>query len=410
MSGVARPHAVRRRVLTAALTLGATLGLADAASGVAYLKGGEVWVASSRTAVPARVPGSRGAALLAVSPASGTLAFLTGPAGADVNADPAPLLTPFLSKRPYTVTAALSTLVPDRALARLRARWLTWEGDGRALIAGTDTGTVGWNLVTHRSFVPNQTPLYQTTSKDGDVTAALGSIQSPDDPGVLLYGPGARPGTEVFSRRLPADLFTALRRDPSLRAFTRQLDPQAQAQDANWVVTPPQVTRDGRRVYFATNAGWGVGSGGTTTLAVFQVNVGDVTLKALGWLGTFAGSALNVLPSPDGTALLLLKTRHVSNAEVSMTGEIAQLSSKTRRTLTPLTAPAGLITVPGGACWLADGQHVAISVAQVRPESLTAATSFTPPTSSFTLLVIDIRSGQVVQRIPGGTQPACLPA
>ena len=400
------------RLLTTLLAVGTALGHADAtpAPRVAYLKGGEVWVSAGATRPAKRVPASQGAVLLAASPASGTLAFLTGPPGADVNADTAPLLAPYLSKRPYTAAAALSTLVPDRALGRLPARWLTWEGDGRTLIAGTDSGTVGWNLVTHKSVLPNQTPLSQTTSRDGDVTATLGSIQSPDDPGVLLYGPGARPGTEVFSRRLPGNVMAALRRQPALTAFTAALDPKAQAQDGNWVVTPPQVTRDGRRVYFATNAGWGVGSGGATTMAVFQVQVSDVTLSTLGWLGTFEGSALEVVPSPDGRRLLLLNTRHVSNDQVSTTGEIADVTAKTRLALKALTPPKGQMSVLGGACWLADGQHVAISVAQPKLADLSAMNQFMPPTSTFTLLVIDVHTGMVTQRIPGATQPACLPA
>lgn len=398
-------------VLNLFLALGGLLPFQHAASApaLAYLKGGEVWVTTNAATPPRRVPNSRGAALLAASPTSGTLAFLTGPKGADVNAAAVPPLTPRLSKSPYTASFPLSTLIRTGANAVQRARWLTWEGDGRTLIAGTDLGTVGWNLVSHQAFVPNQTPLYQTTSRDGEVTATLGSIQSAEDPGVLLYGPGARPGTEVFSRKLPQNLMTALRRDPLLKTFAAQLDPRAQAHDHHWVVTPPQVTRDGRQVYFAANAGWGVGSGGSTTFAVFQVQVADVTLRALGWLGTYAGSALNVLPSPDGQSLLLLQTTHISNAETPTVAYIADLKARSRLRLNALTPAPGRTTLLGGACWLADGRQVALSVAQPKPGELIRANRDTPPTSDFTLLVIDAHTGQVMRRIPGATQPACLP-
>ncbi|MFC3831638.1 MULTISPECIES: hypothetical protein [Deinococcus] len=406
-----RPATRRPLLLTTTLLLAAcSAATAAPSAGVAYVKGGEVWVTAGPAPSARRVPGTRGTVLLAASPVGGTLAVLTGPAGADVNADRAPLLTARLSRRPYTSTALLSTVVPDAALSRLPARWLTWSDDGRTVLAGTDAGTRGWNVATRRALGVSATLWPPSTSLDGDVTAGIGSVASPDEPGVLLYGPGARPGTEVFSRSAPGNLMAALRREPALRTFTEGLDPRAQAQDASWVVTPPRVTRDGQRVYFATNAGWGVGSGGSTTSAVFQVGVRDVALRALGWLGTFSGSALELLPSPDGTALLLLHTRHTSNAEVSTAVSVADVAARTRRPLTALAAPAGRVTVLAGTCWLADGRHVALSAAQVNPATLSAATAFVPPVSAFTLLVVEARTGRVVQRVPGATQPACLPA
>ncbi|MDB5045701.1 MAG: hypothetical protein JWQ08_1751, partial [Deinococcus sp.] len=284
---------------------------------LAYLRGGAAWI-QEKPGQPARLlPQSQGAVLLDISPTSGSVAFMTGPAGTSVHADQVPARQPFLSKVPYTSSRPLSAIVPDPTLRAVRARWLRWEGDGRNLIAGTDEGTVGWNLVKRQSFIPNQTPFYQTTSLAGEVTATLGSVQSPDEPGVLLYGPGARPGTEVFSRRLPQNLMRALQaqKQPAIQRFLKELSPQAQADDVSWSVTLPQVTQDGRRVYFASNGGWGIGSGGTTTAAIFEVDVETVQLSALGWMGRFSGSGLDLLPSPHGRLLLILETRHISNLE-----------------------------------------------------------------------------------------------
>ncbi|MFD1734062.1 hypothetical protein ACFSC4_26945 [Deinococcus malanensis] len=81
--------------------------------------------------------------------------------------------------------------MPGPTFTTVRARWMTW--DGHALIVGTDGENAGWNLVKRKTFLPSQSALYQSTSRNGEVTATLGSVQSPDDVGVLLYGPGAGP-------------------------------------------------------------------------------------------------------------------------------------------------------------------------------------------------------------------------
>lgn len=379
---------------------------------LAYLKGGSVWVEVRPGQGARQLPGSEGAVLLDLSPTSGTVAFLTGPAGAGVTGERVPPLMPFLSKAPYTLSISLSRLVPDPSVKTVRARWLMWEGDGRNLVVGTDAGTVAWDLVKRRTFTPNQTPLYQRTSRDSEVTVTSGSVQSTDEPGVLLYGPGARPGTEVFTLSQPQNLMTALSAQPqaTMRAFRRDLDPQAQRDAANWVTTPPQVTSDGKHVYFASNVGYGVGSAGTTTYAVFEVDVASVKVRSLGWLGTFSGQVLEVLPSPDGGKLLILVSRHISNAQVPVSAYVADLKRQAVRELVMADAPRGHTSFVSGVCWLADGQHLALSVAYPRPQDLKEANGFEPGTREYTLLVKDATSGQVVARVPGATQPACGPA
>ncbi|MFD1732251.1 hypothetical protein ACFSC4_16115 [Deinococcus malanensis] len=194
---------------------------------LAYLRAGAAWVEVQPGKGARQIPDSAGARLLAVSPTSGAVAFMAASSTSGAPAAQLPSLRPFLSQRPYTVSQPLDRLVPDSALKTVRARWLTWEGDGRNLIAGTDAGTVAWDLVHRKRFIPNQTPGYQSTSQDGDVTAAPGTLRSPDEPGVLLYGPGARPGTELFSVRETGPLMAALRTQPQtgLSQFLAQLDP-----------------------------------------------------------------------------------------------------------------------------------------------------------------------------------------
>lgn len=393
-----------------ALALATLLGgaLAAPSDTFAYLRAGWAWVHSG-TGPPVRVPGSQGALLLDLSPTSGTLAFTTAPAGARLGTERAPAQRPLLSAPPYTATLPLSQRVPDPALSTVRARWLRWDGDGRSLVAGTDAGTLGWNLARRQSFVPNQSALDQTASLDGEVTAMTGSVQSPDEPGVLLYGPGARPGTEVFTRSQPQPLMKALRAQPlpTIQRFLKDLDPRAQADDASWVVTPPQVTRDGRHIYFASNAGWGVGSGGSTTFALFEVGVNEVSLQALGWLGTLSGSALDLLPSPDGRQLLILLARHISNLHTPTRAYLADLHARTVRELRAVTPPAGHSSVLSGACWLGDSQRLVLSVAQPRPQDLKAGNDFLPLASEYRLLVLRAADGSVVSHVPGATSPTC---
>ena len=402
----------RRLGLT--LTLLAASPAALAAPGAvgpfAYLKGGAAWVVRTPGFAARPVPNAQGAALLSFSP-KGTLAFLTGPAGVKLHAQTVPALRPWLSRPPYTRSEPLSALVPGKASTGLRARWLRWSG-GQTLIAGGDDGTLGWNLTTRSTFRPGVAAQFQSSSADGDVTAALGSIRSPDDVGVLLYGPGARPGTEVFSRRLPETLMRALKAapQPDIRAFLRDLDAHQQAEDRNWTVTTPQVTRGGQRVFFASNAGYGVGSAGRTSAVIFQVDVDEVRLQALGWLGVLSGSVQNVLPSPDGRRLLIVMQRGESSAQVSASVVVADLDRKTRRELVATGTPPGTLAVLDSACWLADSRHVALSVAYPRPGDLGPHNSFTPPAAAHTLLVRDAASGAAVHRVLGATGVACGPA
>lgn len=401
---------VRLASLTLA-ALAASSAVAAPTGQLAYLKGQAVWVESRSGQAARQVPNSRGAVLLDLSPADGTLAFMTGPEGTDIHAAKVPSLQPWLSRPPYTKSVLLKSLVPGPTFTTVRARWLTWEGHGQALIAGGDGGNAGWNLVKRKTFLPNQSALYQSTSSDGEVTATLGSVQSPGDVGVLLYGPGARPGTEVFSQRLPGNLMKALKAapQPAVRRFLNDLDPKAQADEVNWTVTSPQVTRDGRRVYFASNVGYGVGSAGTTTSAVFEVDVSEVQVRALGWIGTFAGSVLSVMPSPDGARLLILVAQHDSNAQVNTFAYMADLKGKVVRELAARSAPKGTLTVLNSACWLADSRHVALSVAYPRPDDLSPKNSFAPLAGAHTLLVKEVGSGKTVHRVQGATRVACGP-
>ncbi|BDP43957.1 hypothetical protein DAETH_39260 (plasmid) [Deinococcus aetherius] len=383
----------------------------EPAGRLAYLKDGVAWVEGQPGSALRPVPNSRGSVLLDLSPVDGTLAFLTGPPGTNIHAAEVPPLKPFLSAPPYTGSVPLTSLVPGPTFATVRARWLRWEGDGHALIAGTDEGNAGWNTTKRKTFLPNQSALYQSTSRNGAVTALLGSVQSPEDVGVLLYGPGARPGTEVFTRRHPENLMNALRAapEPGIRKFLGDLDPRAQADDVSWTVTAPKVTQGGGRMYFASNAGYGVGSAGTTTSAVFEVDVRTLRLRVLGWLGTLAGSVLEVLPSPDGGHLLVLLARHDSNARVDTFVYAADLGRRSVRELAVASAPKGTLSILDSACWLADSRQVALSVAYARPQDLNEKNGFEPPAGAYTLFVKDAGSGKTLRRVSGATGVTCGP-
>ncbi|MFC4427136.1 hypothetical protein [Deinococcus navajonensis] len=376
---------------------------------LAYLRAGAAWVEPQAGQTARRLPDSAGARLVAVSPVSGAAAFATGPLARPGAVPPA--MTPLLSRRPYTTSVPLQRWGPDPALKTVRARWLAWGGDGRTLLAGTDAGTVVWDVAEGRRIPQSQAPGAQSTSRDGDVTATSGTIQSPDEPGVLLYGPGARPGTELFSVRDARPLTATLNRQSqgSLKQFREQLDPRLQADERNWTVSVPRVTPDGRRVYFASNAGWGVGSAGDTTSAVFEVDVPSAGVQALGWLGTFEGHVQDVWPSPDGRGLLIVVTRHVSNTDVQTFVYAADLTARRRHELVRVDAGRGRRSLLDSVCWLADSRHVALSVAYPRQQDLTPANSFTPPSTAFTLVVKDAATGQTVHRVPGATGVACGP-
>ena len=387
------------------LTLSTPLLLGSALAGspglLAYLKNGQVWVQSGGQAAW-EVPGSVGALLLDVS-ADGTLAFLTGPKGTRLEAERVPPLKLWLSRPGYTRSVALNT-VPSGAPGSASARWLSWQGG--LLLAGTDQGTVGWNVAARRVLGPDQVPLLASVSASGDVTVTSGSVASPSDPGALLYGPGARPGTELYTWRQPEPLLHALAQaGGGLEAFRRALDPGVQRDAANWAGTAPQVTRDGSSVYFASNVGAGLGNAGETASVVFRADVTRLTVQALGWLGVLRGVVQEVMPSPDGRRLLILMTRQRGGQPDALV-YVADLVSRSVREVAHSAAPAGRRTVVDSACWLADSGRVALSVAYPEQEAAGAV----PSPQAATLFIRDVAGRQIGPGVAGATSVTCGPA
>lgn len=397
-----RIAAVRCLTLSVPLLLGSALARSPGL--LAYLKSGQVWVQPDGQA--ARVlPGSAGALLLDIS-ADGTLAFLSGPPGTRLDTDRVPPLKLFLSQPGYTHSTPLNAVVRG-APGTVAARWLAWQGE--VLLAGTDQGTVGWNVAARRVLGPAQVPALASVSASGEVTAVSGTVASSAQPGVLLYGPGARPGTEVFDWQRPEPLLRALEQSAgSVKDVRRTLDPRVWKDAVNWAGTAPQVTRDGTRVYFASNVGTGLGTAGETLSVVFRTDVTDLKVQALDWLGVLRGSVQEVTPSPDGRRLLIVMTRQRSGQPDSLL-YVADLGSRSVRELAHSTAPAGRLTLLDSACWLADSRRVALSVAYPTLQELTAKSSavVSPPSA---LIVRDVTGRQLGPRVPGVTSVTCAPS
>jgi hypothetical protein len=156
-------------------------------------------------------------------------------------------------------------------------------------------------------------------------------------------------------------------------------DPSMVSDSANWALSQPALTPDGKTVYFLCNGGTGSGAQGNTTFCFLKCDIATGRLTLLDTLGTFFGRPPDVFQlSPDGTRLLIASSVHNSAADNSEVVDILDIATGRRLDLLAPDKPGSKANVVEGACWSPDGRYAAVSVFYYDPSTYDDGRSFVP--------------------------------
>ncbi|MFC4640214.1 TolB family protein [Deinococcus hohokamensis] len=385
-----------QKLTLAFLALLMTGGVAHAApqGRLAYLRGQVPWLESHVGAAPRPLPHQGDVYQLAVSATTGDVAYLEALGGR--HGPELPAMRGVRLKAPYTTPRLLGA-----AWNGVRPDWLRWSDDGQTL------RSANWNgrpLVWTRPGARAAPWPSASTSRDGRVVARSTASG-------VSYALGSAEARVAFTPGRPATLLAAVRRLRAAEgnAALRSYDPVLARDARNWAWSVPAVSPDGQAVYFAANLGQGDADlHNNFDFLLFRLAPRDGGLLALGKVGTQYGARPELRVSPDGRRLLLVQTLFVSAARQPVTVTAVDLATQTTRDLTSTDVKGGDLNTLQGYCWLADGRHVAYSVAYFRGEDLVGDRPDEEPRQS-TLYVKDTLSGRTVRTIPGATQPGCGP-
>ncbi|MBI5830870.1 MAG: PD40 domain-containing protein [Armatimonadetes bacterium] len=371
------------------LVILATLtGAAERPTGrLAYLKDGAAWVQAlgSRTV---RLPASEGAVWVSMSPTDGTCLY-TQPAAEDT-------MTVVVSRPPYAVA---KPLLP----AKGSYGQPVWTANGlRAYLAAGDAA-LAYEPALDQAILVAAAPL--TLSADGEQAAWR------TDKAIRLRNTGTGAERDLFGIGRPEALFASLRsaRYPKrLADLTKSIDADLWHDASNWQLTSPALMPDGKRLFFATNAGTSAGAAGNCTWCLFAADTADGKLAPLSGVGAQYGRVPHWLAvSPDSRYLAYLDSYHDSALSNPCGLHLTDLLTQADREL----LWAGHDTekeacVSDEACWSPDSRFVAVSVAWYEPRKLIEAEATEIPAGLFNLLVYDVATGRAVLTVPGGRQPS----
>ncbi|SMB96925.1 TolB family protein [Deinococcus hopiensis] len=362
---------------------------------LAYLRGFAPWLESRVGALPRELPHSGDVYRLALSPATGDVAYAEATAGR--NSPGLPPMRGLLLPPPYAA--------PQPLPARWRsapAEWLSWSEAGYTLWAGNADGLLLNWTAPGRAAAPSPDA---SSSRDGRALAwASGN-------GVVtaVNGAGER---AIFTTGRPQVLLDALgaqRRWPQVASFLRGYNPALARDRGNWRFSLPAVSPDGQAVYFAANLGQGDEDlRNNFTFFVFRFGLRSGGLLALGKFGGHYGETPTLRVSPDGRTLLFVQEAYESAPQQPVTVTALNLATQTARDLTATDRGRGDLNRLDGFCWLPDSRHVAYSVASYRSEDAFRE-GFELGPGDYTLYVKDVVTGKAVHTVAGATQPGCGP-
>jgi hypothetical protein len=387
---------VKRLLLLPALLLLAVASAATGRGSLAYLRDGAAWVEMSEGGQALRLPNSQGAWAVTLNPVDGTAAYSVALAKASASYEPPPQRV-YLSKPPYKTASPMPKPL-DKAVIRV----LAWGADGRALAAYGDKGLITAYDSREKRLHPMFAP-YGVLSRNGEVAARIG------ERGIELAGPGWQPERYLITTGAPTALFNAMRAQAShkgVRELLASNSPDLYSNSRNWLLSEPALSPDGEALYFATNAGSGMGASGNTDFLIVKADTEDERLLVLGKLGTFFGRWPRLQVSPDGRKLLVSTSYHSSAVEnPALAYAVDLVTQKSVELLRNDPTVKDLASLSGGECWLADSKAVALSAAYYRVPG--AADGL--PNPKYDLYIKDAASGRLIRRITGATAPSCGP-
>jgi hypothetical protein len=166
-----------------------------------------------------------------------------------------------------------------------------------------------------------------------------------------------------------------------------------------WVLSDPQITRDGRSVYFMTNAGGEDAE--NYEFCCVHVDVATGKLSVLSQV--FWGQGANIFAlSPNSKELLIGLPDHNTAADNSYNIDVIDLvDDKSVDVLKPDPKDKTCINDVTGACWSPDSRHLAISVAYYAESQI--SDDFKPV---YNLEIKSATTGHCIETVPDFTSPA----
>jgi hypothetical protein len=401
----------RRRLFLTALAsaLLAFSAPAHAQTGrIGYLKGDAAYVQNADgSGMPIRLPGSDHAVAVALSPADGTALYFV--AARPVGVFEAEVARGVACPPPYKE----ATFLTGAPWSSSYAANLLWLPNGEAAFLTSDDAKGGRYTPADGRALPYPVPV-ASASADGSVVAygRDGQVR------VRFRATGKE--KVIFSADRPQPLFDAIRRakNPKNLEVLRTPDPELYRRKTNWAIGTPALTPDGKTIFFAANAGGGMGAAGNTNWALFTADVATGKLAILSRFGEQGGrvpySVCQV--SPDGRRLLLSWSFHVSALEAPSSLVVIDLpTQKASRDYLDDPARKNLTDSLRGACWSPDGKYFAYAAAFYSAETENkkaqaasdAGTQYPGPDSAgFKVYIRDTATGRLVRTIEGAREPS----
>ena len=362
---------------------------------LAFIQNGSAVVQNAATGKNIVLPRSRGAQLVSISP-SGETIFFVAPAGTKTKVweENGPLMHGFSSRPPYkTATPLLSPLREARPFT------LRWSRSGTTLWA-SGTQLLGAYTPATRNF-RRLSQLPDSVSSDGKLIAWAGERD------IRVRGVNGGREKVVFSVKNPAPLFAAIKaaKNPKKLADLEMADDPDLWKDLhNWDFSAPALAPDGKRLYFACNAGGGSGAAGNSTWAIFAADLVTGKLAVLSSVGAQFGRMPHIFEvSPDGKRLLLASSVHSSAIDNPCFVLVVDLlTQKSREILENLPEAKDKSNFLDGAVWSPDGRYMAASAYFYDLASIKDSANYEePPDSAWMSFIFDAATGKAVRRVRG---------
>lgn len=354
---------------------------------LAYLSSGKAYVVDLAQGEPVVLPNSEQVGEVLMAPATGEALYRSGSKAWRC----AP---PYRTARPWKA-------VPADAYPTFVSP------DGKTVFLSAEDGGGRYDLATE-AFTP--LPYGPLSS---DASGRLLGYQG--EKTIELNRPATGETKVIFSIGTPQPLFEALRKSKfpaKMKALTDAIDPTMYRDQFNWGFGPPALTPDGERVFFAVNAGVGLGATGNTTWCLVVATVADGALLPLSKVGCIEfGRLPHVLTvSPDSRRLLMITSFHNNAVENPCQAYVIDLHTQESKELLwadkRLEATPNLVNVTSGACWSPDGKYVAIAAAYYDGEAAIKTENFELADENFVTTIYDAVTGQPVRQILAAQQPA----
>lgn len=353
---------------------------------------GTAAVIEARTGQVKLLPNGTRAWKVSAGPTGNVVYFVTPagkPTGDDQSAE-APKIG-YIGRPPYTKAALL-----PRGLQNKVPSQLGWNPGGNLFYAGD----YHWSAVfAPASNTVRPSPMFASMTNDGRLMAGS------DEKSIWVRVASDGKKRVIFDAKSPQALFDALKRAKSpkrLEDLTGGMDPSLWKDLNNWSLSEPALAPDGSRVYFAANAGSGMGAAGNTTFALFSFDLKTNKLAVMSAVGALFGRTPFFFGvSPDGKRLLMSVSVHDSAADNSFYVMVVDLlTQQSRQLLDGIPAAKGKTNLVDSVCWSPDSKYVALAAYFYSVEEITKKGDWSDPKDAdWTTYIVDAGTGKLERKL-----------